>query len=146
MSRPCPRPGPAAPAAILTHSKGGIGPGAIPGPPLPLKILGGVVAFSIFKPLGVAALAFLLWRSVRGNRGCGFRRVRLRRARRSAAGPGRAAVARRRKHPLSRSAVRRRCRQLDEEAKAFEQFRAQAARVAGQASVRQLYGESPRAQ
>ena len=44
------------------------------GAPLPIKILGVVVAFLIFKPLGVAALVYLIWRSARRNGGCGFRR------------------------------------------------------------------------
>ena len=33
------------------------------GPPLPVKVLGVLLAFAAFKPLGVAALAFLGWQA-----------------------------------------------------------------------------------
>ena len=90
------------------------------GPPLPLKILGVVVAFWIFKPLGVAALAFLLWRSVRRNGGCGFRREGFAGATEPGrAGPGRGAATQNATFEERRQAT---LRQLDEEAKAFEEF------------------------
>jgi len=92
------------------------------GPPLPLKILGVVVAFLIFKPLGVAALVYLIWRSTRRNGGCGFRPRegfghRVERGPWAGRGPTpttqNAAFEERRQATL---------RQLDEEAKAFEEF------------------------
>lgn len=46
--------------------QGGFGPNGEAmhyGPPLPVKVLGVLVAFAIFKPLGVAALAFLGWQA-----------------------------------------------------------------------------------
>ena len=90
------------------------------GPPLPLKILGVAVAFWIFKPLGVAALAFLLWRTVRRNGGCGFRREGLAGwAERGWAGQGRGPATRNTAFEERRQAT---LRQLDEEAKAFEEF------------------------
>lgn len=91
------------------------------GPPLPLKILGVVVAFWIFKPLGVAALAFLIWRSVGGAGGCGFRREGVDRAKERGpwAGPGRGPTTQNAAFEERRQAT---LRQLDEEAKAFEEF------------------------
>jgi hypothetical protein len=91
------------------------------GPPLPLKILGVVVAFWIFKPLGVAALAFLIWRSVRGAGGCGFPREGVDRgmARGPWAGRGPTPATRNGAFEERRQAT---LRQLDEEAKAFDEF------------------------
>ena len=113
------------------------------GPPLPLKILGVVVAFWIFKPLGVAALAFLLWRTVRRNGGCGFRREGFAGAtERGWAGQGRGrrdAKHRLRGAPSGDAATARRRGQ------GLRGIRAQTARGAGQAGVRQLHGESQRA-
>jgi Protein of unknown function (DUF2852) len=92
------------------------------GPPLPLKILGVVVAFLIFKPLGVAALLFLIWRSARRNGGCSFRR-REGFDRATERGPWAA-----RCHgPATRNTAyeehkRETLKELDEEAQAFEAF------------------------
>jgi len=44
------------------------------GPPLPLKILIVVAAFWIFPPLGIAALAFLLWRLASRTGDCALSR------------------------------------------------------------------------
>ena len=49
-------------------------PWARSGPPLPLKILAVVVAFCLFHPLGVALLAYFVWRAARDNGGCAFGR------------------------------------------------------------------------
>ena len=75
---------PASPRGGCGHARAGFGPGFGPGrhwrsaqgfgqggfgeamhygPPLPVKVLGVLVAFAIFKPLGVAALAFLGWKA-----------------------------------------------------------------------------------
>jgi hypothetical protein len=92
------------------------------GPPLPLKILGVIVAFLLFKPLGVAALVYLIWRSARRNGGCGFRR-------RDGFDRGveRGTWAARRQGPATRNTAYEEHRsetlkQLDEEAQAFEAF------------------------
>lgn len=54
------------------------------GPPLPVKLLGVLIAFLVFPPLGIIALAFLAWKSWQyraygneapfGTRGGGFGR------------------------------------------------------------------------
>ena len=92
------------------------------GPPLPIKILGVVVAFLIFKPLGLAALVYLIWRSARRNGGCGFRR-------REGFGHGveRGPWAARWQGPAARNTAyeehqRETLSKLDEEAQAFEAF------------------------
>ena len=58
------------------------------GPPLPLKILLVVAAFWIFPPLGIATLAWLLWRTAWRNGGCAFRREGVHRALSTARGAG----------------------------------------------------------
>jgi len=92
------------------------------GPPLPLMILGVVVAFWFFPPLGVAAVLYLIWRSARRNGGCAFRR-REGFDRAMERGPWAA-----RWHgPASRNTAyeehkRETLKELDEEAQAFEAF------------------------
>ncbi len=91
------------------------------GLPLPLKILLVVGAFWVFPPLGIAALAFLLWRSAQRNGGCAFGREGFRHAMDGGAWAGR------RRGPATRNSAfeeRRRetLKQLDEEAQAFEEF------------------------
>ncbi len=92
------------------------------GLPLPLKILLVVGAFWVFPPLGIAALAYLLWRSAQRNGGCAFRRHEgfLRFAERGG-------WADRWHRPATRNSAfeerRRETRkQLDDEAQAFEEF------------------------
>jgi hypothetical protein len=85
---------------------------------LPLKILGVVALFLICKPLGLALLAFLIWRSFRSGRGLcrpGFRAMER--------GPSVQAGDR----PAMRNTAfeeRRqgRLKELEEEANAFEDF------------------------
>ena len=78
------------------------------GPPLPLKILGVVVAFWIFKPLGVRGARLSAVADRRGATAAAASAARALIAPRSGVhGPGQA-VDLRRKTPPSRSAVRRR--------------------------------------
>ncbi len=100
----------ATPAAGAPHACGG--------PALPVKMLAVGAAFLICRPLGVAALAFVLWRSYRGGgfgpwqfngpaRGFGaFRRG-------GAASTGNTALDEKRRETLNK---------LDEEARAFAEF------------------------
>lgn len=85
------------------------------GPPLPVKVGVVVAAFLLCRPLGVAALAFVLWRSYRRGafKGCGpgkgfgpFRRG-------GPASTGNSALDEKQRETLN---------QLDEEAKAFAEF------------------------
>lgn len=81
------------------------------GPPMPLKLLAVGAAFLICPPLGLAALAFTLWRGWGGGcrgfggRGPGFRRF---------GETGNSALDEKRRETL---------KALDEEAEAFAEFR-----------------------
>jgi hypothetical protein len=84
-------------------------------------ILGVVVAFWLFPPLGVAALLYLIWRFARRNGGCAFRRQGFDRA------MGRGPWAARWHGPANRNTAyeehrRETLKELDEEAQAFEAF------------------------
>jgi hypothetical protein len=80
------------------------------GPPLPLKVLAIGAAFLVCPPLGLAALAFAIWRGWgggcrgAGERGPGFRRFRA---------TGNGALDEKRRETL---------KALDEEAEAFAEF------------------------
>jgi len=91
------------------------------GPPLPVKILAVVAAFWLFKPLGVALLIYLIWRSARRNGGCGFRREGIRHAM-DRGGPGAGWHGPATRNSAFEERRRETLRQLDEEAKAFEDF------------------------
>jgi len=87
------------------------------GPPLPVKVAAVVAAFLICRPLGLAALAFVLWRSYRGGHGPsrGFGPARgfglFRRA--GVASTGNSVLDEKQHETL---------KELDEEAKAFAEF------------------------
>ena len=86
------------------------------GPPLPLVILAAVVAFWVFPPLGLAALAYLVWRFARNRGGCAVRRDGCGRGGWGGAGrpsSGATAFEERRRETL---------KALEEEAKAFDDF------------------------
>ncbi len=91
------------------------------GPPLPLMILGVVVAFWFFKPLGVVALAYLVWRFARARGGCAFRREGFRRSWEPGAwgGPRRGPAAGNSAFEEHRLET---LKELDEEANAFGDF------------------------
>ncbi len=95
------------------------------GPPLPLKILIVVAAFWIFPPLGIAALAFLLWRLASRTGGCAFSRDAWNRGawggRRRGASTRNSAFEERRREILQ---------QLDEDAKALTSSSASSGRRA----------------
>jgi hypothetical protein len=95
--------------------EGGPWSGRHSGPPLPLVILGVVVAFWLFPPLGVAALLYIIWRFARRNGGCAFRRQGFGpwAARRHGAANRNSAYEEHRRETL---------KELDEEAQAFEAF------------------------
>jgi hypothetical protein len=83
------------------------------GPPLPFKLLLVGAAFLVCPPLGLAALAFVLWRGRHGGcRGWGGGGGR----RRSLRGTGNSVLDEKRRETL---------KALDEEAEAFAEFRKQ---------------------